>query len=100
MLWPCLLFDTVQPKGTEEKQGLAALAFAEVLTMAEDNQKSVAISLYEVFQDHVYDLLDPTRSEVQVFEDSLGKIKLKGLSQASHLVPFCSYIYRRSAKLS
>ncbi|XP_058205944.1 kinesin-like protein KIN-10C [Rhododendron vialii] len=69
-------------QGTEEKHGLGALAFAEVLTMAEDNQKSVAISLYEVFQDHVYDLLDPTRSEVQVFEDAQGKIKLKGLSQA------------------
>ncbi|KAH7855689.1 hypothetical protein Vadar_027699 [Vaccinium darrowii] len=69
-------------QGTEEKQGLAALTFAEALSMAEDNQKSVAISLYEVFQDHIYDLLDPTRPEVQAFEDAQGKIKLKGLSQA------------------
>ena len=66
---------------------MAALAFAEALSMAEDNQKSVAISLYEVFQDHIYDLLDPTRPEVQAFEDAQGKIKLKGLSQASHLEP-------------
>ena len=78
----------MQPKGTEEKPGLAALAIAEVLSMVEDNEKSVAISLYEVIQDHVYDLLDPTRPEVQVLEDAQGRIKLKGLSQASYLVSF------------
>ena len=71
-----------------EKPGLAALAIAEILLMAEDSENSVAISFYEVFQDHVYDLLEPTRPEVQVLEDAQGKIKLKGLSKASCLVSF------------
>ncbi|XP_057470568.1 kinesin-like protein KIN-10C [Actinidia eriantha] len=69
-------------QGTKEKPGLAALAIAEVLSMVKDNEKSVAISFYEVFRDHVYDLLDPMHPEVQVLEDAQGKIKLKGLSQA------------------
>ncbi|GFZ15358.1 ATP binding microtubule motor family protein [Actinidia rufa] len=73
-------------QGTEEKPGLAALAIAEVLSMVKDNEKSVAISLYEVIQDHVYDLLDPTHPEVQVLEDAQGRIKLKGLSQAKPIV--------------
>ncbi|CAL5367318.1 unnamed protein product [Camellia sinensis] len=68
-------------QGTEEKPGLAALAIAEILLMAEDTENLVAISFYEVFQDHVYDLLEPTRPEVQVLEDAQGKIKLKGLSK-------------------
>ena len=80
----------MQPKGTKEKPGLAALAISEVLSMVKDNEKSVAISFYEVFQDHVYDLLDPMHPEVQVLEDAQGKIKLKGLSQASYLVSFLS----------
>ncbi|PSR93458.1 Kinesin-like protein [Actinidia chinensis var. chinensis] len=69
-------------QGTEEKPGLAALAIAEVLSMIEGNEKSVAISLYEVIQDHVYDLLDPTHLEVRILEDAQGRIKLKGLSKA------------------
>ncbi|KAI8564836.1 hypothetical protein RHMOL_Rhmol03G0213300 [Rhododendron molle] len=80
-------------QGTEEKQGLAALVFAEVLSMAEDNQKSVAISLYEVFQDHVHDLLDPTRSEVQAFVKSIPefhKLYFAGCNsrRATKQVPF------------
>ncbi|KAL6976935.1 hypothetical protein U1Q18_025722 [Sarracenia purpurea var. burkii] len=69
-------------QGTEEKQGLAILAIAEVLSMAENIEKSVAVSFYELIQDHVYDILDPTWPEVQVLGDASGKIKLKGLSQA------------------
>ncbi|KAA8533711.1 hypothetical protein F0562_031228 [Nyssa sinensis] len=69
--------------GSEEKPGLAELAMAEILSMAEELGKLVSISFYEVFQDHVHDLLDPKRREVQVLEDAQGKIKLKGLSQVS-----------------
>ncbi|KAE9464847.1 hypothetical protein C3L33_03229, partial [Rhododendron williamsianum] len=70
-------------QGTEEKQGLAALTFAKVLTMAEDNQKSVAISLYEVFQDHVYDLLDPTRPLLNPFLN-FTSYTLPGVIASSH----------------
>ncbi|XAR53651.1 Plus-end-directed kinesin ATPase [Bertholletia excelsa] len=67
-------------QGTEENQGLATLAIAELLSVAEEIEKSVAISIYEVFQDRVYDLIDPAHPEVQVLE-AHGKIKLKGLYQ-------------------
>lgn len=68
-----------------DKQGLAAMAIAEILSQTKEAKKTVVVvvSFYEVFQDHVYDLLDPNHPEVQVLEDSRGKIKLKGLSKAS-----------------
>ncbi|XP_004234411.1 kinesin-like protein KIN-10C isoform X2 [Solanum lycopersicum] len=72
-------------QGSVDKQGLAAMAIAEILLQTKDAEKAVLIfvSFYEVFQDHVYDLLDPNHPEVQVLEDSQGKIKLKGLSKAT-----------------
>lgn len=69
-------------KGSDKKPGLATLATAEILSMAEKNGKSIAISFYEVYQEHVHDLLDPKQPEVLVLEDK-GKIQYKGLSQAS-----------------
>ncbi|PON44190.1 Kinesin-like protein [Trema orientale] len=68
-------------QGSCEKPGLAALAMTEILSVAEDNGKSVAISFYEVHQDRVCDLLDPKQPAVFVLEDAKGKIQLKGLSQ-------------------
>ncbi|KAJ8536787.1 hypothetical protein K7X08_035188 [Anisodus acutangulus] len=70
-------------QGSVDKQGLAALAIAEILSQTKDAKKAVFVSFYEVFQDHIYDLLDPNHPEVQVLEDSQGKIKLKGLSKAA-----------------
>ncbi|XP_059629242.1 kinesin-like protein KIN-10C [Cornus florida] len=70
-------------QGSEKTPGLAVLAVAEILSIVEERRNSVTISSYEIFQDHVYDLLDPKRPEVLVLEDALGKIKLKGLSQVS-----------------
>ncbi|XP_019195426.1 PREDICTED: kinesin-like protein KIN-10C isoform X3 [Ipomoea nil] len=64
-------------------QGLATSAMGDILSRVEDNGKRVSISFFEVFQEHAYDLLDPDQREVQVFEDSQGKVKLKGLSQVS-----------------
>ena len=45
-------------KGSDEKPGLATLAIAKILSMAEQNGNFVTISFYEVYQEHVYDLLD------------------------------------------
>ena len=70
-------------KGSDEKPGLATLAIAEILSMAEQNGNLVTISFYEVYQEHVYDLLDPKQPTVSILEDK-GKIQHKGLSQASH----------------
>lgn len=69
-------------QGSDEKPGLAALAMTELLQMAGEIGKSVSISSFEVYQDHIYDLLDPKRPPVLVLEDAQGKIQLKGLSQA------------------
>lgn len=71
-------------KGSEKEPGLAPLAMAEILSMSEEIEKSISISFYEIFQDRVYDLLDPKRPEVQVLENGQGKIQLKGLSQARY----------------
>ena len=72
-------------KGSEEEPGLALLAMTEILSMAEDSGKLITISCYEILKDHAYDLLDPKRHEILVWEDiARGKIQLKGLSQASY----------------
>ncbi|KAM4069014.1 hypothetical protein ACB094_12G057000 [Castanea mollissima] len=67
-------------QGSDEKPGLATLAIAEILSMAEQNGNLVTISFYEVYQEHVYDLLDPKQPTVSILEDK-GKIQHKGLSQ-------------------
>ncbi|XP_050253263.1 kinesin-like protein KIN-10C isoform X1 [Quercus robur] len=67
-------------QGSDEKPGLATLAIAEILSMAEQNGNLVTVSFYEVYQEHVYDLLDPKQPTVSILEDK-GKIQHKGLSQ-------------------
>ncbi|XP_042504063.1 kinesin-like protein KIN-10C [Macadamia integrifolia] len=66
-------------QGSNENPGLAPMALAEILSVCEENGSSVTISCYEVCLDHVYDLLEP--KEVLIFEDTGGRIVLKGLSQ-------------------
>lgn len=61
------------------------MAMDEILKIVEEGRHEVAVSMYEVFQNHVYDLLDSKNPEVHVLEDAQGKIKLKGLSKASYL---------------
>ena len=73
-------------KGSSEKPGLAALAITEILSAAEGNGGSVAVSFYEVYQDRVCDLLDSNQRTVFVLEDKQGKIQLKGLSQVIYLM--------------
>lgn len=75
-----MLFDFF--KGTDDEPGLTVLAVDEMLRLAADNGKSIAVSFYEVDQDHhVKDLLDPNRQQVFVLKDAHGKTQLKGLSQ-------------------
>ncbi|CAH9114808.1 unnamed protein product [Cuscuta epithymum] len=62
-------------------QGLATSAICDILSRAEEVGKKVYISFFEVFQERAYDLLDPNQNEVHVFEDSQGRVKLRGLSQ-------------------
>ncbi|XP_061997251.1 kinesin-like protein KIN-10C isoform X1 [Rosa rugosa] len=68
-------------QGSSEKPGLATMATDEIISMAEKNGCSITISSYEVYQDHIYDILDLSRPEVLVLGDTQGNIRLKGLSQ-------------------
>lgn len=68
-------------QGSKENLGLGMLVMDEILKMVEGGKHAVAVSIYEVFQDHVYDLLDSKNPEVRVLEDAQGKIMLKGLSK-------------------
>lgn len=69
-------------QGKDDEPGLTVLAVDEMLRLAADNGKSIAVSFYEVDQDHhVKDLLDPNRQQVFVLKDAHGKTQLKGLSQ-------------------
>ncbi|KAG1361323.1 kinesin-like protein KIN-10C [Cocos nucifera] len=68
-------------QGSEENPGLAPMAISEILMSATEVGGSVAISCYEVYQDHIYDLLEPKEQEVLVLEDAGRRIQLKGLSQ-------------------
>ncbi|KAL3653533.1 hypothetical protein CASFOL_003214 [Castilleja foliolosa] len=71
---------TYTTQGSQEKPGLAVIAMSEILSKAKELGKSVYVSLYEITQEHVKDLLNPELSTVQVLEDAHGKINLKGLS--------------------
>ncbi|XP_073127180.1 kinesin-like protein KIN-10C isoform X2 [Henckelia pumila] len=68
-------------QGSTEKPGLATLAMSEILSKASESKKTVSVSLYQVAQDHAFDLLDPDSAEVQVLDDTRGKLNLKGLSR-------------------
>nr|CAD1840861.1 unnamed protein product [Ananas comosus var. bracteatus] len=68
-------------QGSEENPGLAPITLYEILAMAKEIEGLVTISCYEVFQDHIYDILEPKEQEVLVLEDAGRRIQLKGLSQ-------------------
>lgn len=68
-------------KGSEENPGLALMAVSKILSISEELNGLVTVSCYDVYQDRVYDLLDPKVPEVLVMEDASRKIMLKGLSQ-------------------
>lgn len=70
-------------KGSENKPGLAALAISKILSMAKENGELIAVSMYEVYQDNVFDVLDSNK-KVQLFENAQGNTALRGISQASY----------------
>lgn len=70
-------------KGSEDKPGLAALAISEILSVAEESGKSVSVSMFEVYQDNVFDVLDSNK-KVQLFENAQRNTELRGISQASN----------------
>ncbi|KAL8139752.1 hypothetical protein V2J09_005773 [Rumex salicifolius] len=61
-------------QGTENVPGLISLSMSEFLSRSEELGNSVSISLYEVLQDRVFDLLDSKRPEISVLEGAHGKI--------------------------
>ncbi|KAK9143769.1 hypothetical protein Syun_013169 [Stephania yunnanensis] len=70
-------------QGMEEKPGLGPLALAEILSIGEGIGGLVAVSCYEVYQDHIYDLLEQNRQEVPV--KTLPELyKLYGQGSTSH----------------
>ncbi|KAK9143772.1 hypothetical protein Syun_013172 [Stephania yunnanensis] len=70
-------------QGMEEKPGLGPLALAEILSIGEGIGGLVAVSCYEVYQDHIYDLLEQNRQEVPV--KTLPELyKLYGQWSTSH----------------
>lgn len=64
------------------------IAMSEILSKAKELGKSVSVSLYELTQEHVKDLLNPDHPAIQVLEDAQGKINIKGLSQARNMIVF------------
>lgn len=68
-------------KGSEDKLGMAALAMSEILLVAEENGKFIAVSMYEVYQDNVFDVLD-TNKKVPLFENAQGNTEMRGISHA------------------
>ncbi|KAI3519485.1 hypothetical protein L1887_08646 [Cichorium endivia] len=53
-------------QGSEENFGMGMLVMDEILKFVQEGKHTAAISIYEVFQDHVYDLLDSKNPEVPV----------------------------------
>uniref|UniRef100_A0A1J3GKT2 Kinesin-like protein KIF22 n=1 Tax=Noccaea caerulescens TaxID=107243 RepID=A0A1J3GKT2_NOCCA len=72
---------TLLIQGSEREHGLAVLTMAEMLSMAEERGGSISVSVYEVSQETVYDILAQEKRVVSVLEGAQGKIQLKGLSK-------------------
>ncbi|XP_074281713.1 kinesin-like protein KIN-10C isoform X2 [Silene latifolia] len=68
-------------QGSDEEYGLVTFTLEGIFPRVGEEGKVVNVSVFEVCQDRIIDLLDSKRSEVLVLEDVLGKIKLKGLSK-------------------
>ncbi|KAK1313516.1 hypothetical protein QJS10_CPA06g00288 [Acorus calamus] len=68
-------------EGSEERPGLARLSMEEIFGLRNEKEISVKISFYEIYQERMYDLLEPKEQEVVVLEDAEGRIQLKGLSR-------------------
>ncbi|KAH6757742.1 hypothetical protein C2S51_038650 [Perilla frutescens var. frutescens] len=68
-------------QGSQEKPGLAVMAMSEIIAKAKELDKSVSVSLYELTQEHVKDLLNPDHPVIQVLDDAHGKVIIKGLSK-------------------
>ncbi|KAK8599472.1 hypothetical protein V6N13_077393 [Hibiscus sabdariffa] len=87
-------------QGSEEKPGLAVLAMAEILSMAEESGKLISISCYEISKDRVYDLLDPNRHEVLILEDvARGKIAVKSIEEFQKLYFSSQNSHKQSQKM-
>ena len=86
-------------KGSAERPGLAVLAIAEFLSVAEKNGKSIAVSFYEVdHQERAMDLLNPEKPPILVFEDR-GRIQFKGLTQVEILLTISAAQFFRLEKM-
>ncbi|RLN29610.1 hypothetical protein C2845_PM05G30210 [Panicum miliaceum] len=68
--------------GSQDHPGLLTMAIEQILHRAKPTGAEVSVSSYQVLQDsHVFDLLEPKDSEVDVLEDADGRTHLKGLSK-------------------
>ncbi|XP_047968200.1 kinesin-like protein KIN-10C isoform X2 [Salvia hispanica] len=68
-------------QGSQEKPGLAVMAMSDILAKAKETGKSVSMSLYELTQENVKDLLNPDHPAIKVLDDAHGKVNIIGLSK-------------------
>lgn len=68
-------------QGSQEKPGLAVMAMSDILAKSKELGKSVFVSLYELTQELVKDLLNPDHHAIQILEVAHGKVIIKGLSK-------------------
>ncbi|CAN7113423.1 unnamed protein product [Brassica rapa subsp. narinosa] len=71
---------TFTMQGTDDLPGLMPLAMSTILSMCEDTASRAEVSYYEVYMDRCWDLLEVKSSEVVVWDDKDGQVRLKGLS--------------------
>ncbi|KAH7557657.1 hypothetical protein JRO89_XS11G0197700 [Xanthoceras sorbifolium] len=86
-------------QGSDKEPGLAVLAVAEILYRVEEIGRSISISVYEISQDHVYDLLDPKRPAVPVKSISeFEKLYLAGYISCKPMQKIANECTHRSHK--
>ncbi|KAK8959729.1 hypothetical protein KSP40_PGU005072 [Platanthera guangdongensis] len=68
-------------QGSLETPGLALMTFCDVFSHIEEVSGSIAISCYEMRNDHIYDLLEYKEKEIQIMENAEKEIWLKELSK-------------------
>ena len=69
------------------------MAMSDILAKAKETGKSVSMSLYELTQENVKDLLNPDHPAIKVLDDAHGKVNIIGLSKARIMVLLLHLLY-------
>jgi kinesin family protein 22 len=68
-------------QGSEEEPGIIPRSIAQIMQMANDDESSVTVSYLEIYNEKVYDLLQPKEQDLPIREDQNHNIFIPNLAE-------------------